>query len=387
MGLLAMDISTVADRSRVDAAAGAGCPRCGEAFPEIPPVTTPSFGGRALRRCLRCGTRVAWSGSAGHVVFTCECCGLPFLASTLLPHAEQRCEECTAGRVPEELPDSDISAAAENEVRDALASRWRFVTSPVAQPYLDRIARSVAARIENAPASVRVVLVAGPEHRTLALPSGTLLLSTGLLEFLEDEAELAFVLGHEIAHAGSGEVAVRLVRLGFRATARERGASDGLCWTDAAVDLVRLGYGRKRERDADVRALSALLALDYEPQSAVRYLERLHAAAERSEPSVAETIVAHAAPRDRTRRIERAMYGRIPGTEVARVNREPFRRAAGRAALRGSLVPTELHGAHGGSWSVPVIFESEGKMLRTGVLVAAALAAAGLVALATWLLL
>jgi hypothetical protein len=382
-----MDLSTVADRARADAVPAGGCPRCGEAFPAIPPVTTPSFGGRALRRCLRCGTRVAWGGSAGHVVFTCESCGLPFLSDALLAHADHRCEECAAGTLPPELPDGDISAVAENEVRVALASRWRFVTSALAQPYLDRIARSVAGRIENAPKSVRVVLVLAPEHRTLALPSGTLLLSTGLLEFLEDEAELAFVLGHEIAHAGSGEVAVRLVRLGFRATARERGASDGLCWTDAAVDLVRLGYGRKRERAADTRALQALLALEYEPQSAVRYLERLHAAAEGSDPNVAETIVAHAAPRDRVRRIDRALYGRIAGTEVSRVNRDVFRRAAGRPALRGSLLPTELDAPHGSPWSVPAVFESEGRMLRTRVLLGAALAAAALLALATWLLL
>lgn len=330
---------------------------------------------------------MATGGASGHVVFTCESCGLPFLADALLPHAEHRCGECADGRVPPELPDVDISAAAENEVRLALASRWRFVTSPTAQPYLDRIARSVAARIDGAPRGVRVVLVAADEHRTLALPSGTLLVSTGLLEFLEDEAELAFVLGHEIAHAGSGEVAVRLVRLGFRATARERGGSDGLCWTDAASDLVRLGYGRKRERDADARALQALLALEYEAQSAIRYLERLHGASERSDPSVAETIVAHAAPRDRMRRIERALYGRIAGPEVSRVNREVFRRAASRGALRNSLVPVELDAPHGTPWAVLSVFESEGKMLRTGVLIGAALAAAGLVALATWLLL
>jgi predicted Zn-dependent protease len=232
-----------------------------------------------------------------------------------------------------------------------------------------------------------VVLVAADEHRTLALPSGALLVSTGLLEFLEDEAELAFVLGHEIAHAGSGEVAVRLVRLGFRATARERGASDGLTWTDAAVDLVRLGYGRKRERDADARALEAVIALEYDPQSAIRYLERLHAASERSEPSVAETIVAHAAPRDRTRRIERTLYGRVGGGDHSRVNREVFRRAVGRGALRSNLLPTELDAPHALPWGVAAVIDAEAKTLKTGVLVAFAAAAAGLVALVTWLLL
>jgi predicted Zn-dependent protease len=228
-------------------------------------------------------------------MFSCESCGLPFLAEGILPHAEQRCAPCVAGHRPPELPDAAVCDAAENEVRAALATRWRFVTSFQAQPYLDRIARLVAARIEGAPAMTRVVLVETTEHRTLALPSGTLLVGTAILTFLEDEAELAFVLGHEIAHAASGEAAVRLVRLGFQATARERGASDGLCWSDAAVDLARLGYGRKRERDADARAVNAMLELEYDPQSACRYLQRLQAAISRRDDAVAETEVAHPA--------------------------------------------------------------------------------------------
>ncbi|HZN54083.1 MAG TPA: hypothetical protein VFB67_02070, partial [Candidatus Polarisedimenticolaceae bacterium] len=135
-------------------------------------MTAPSFGGRSLHRCRRCGTRVATGTAAPQIVFTCESCGLPFLAQALLPHGEHQCAACASGRVPPELPDRHIAAAAENEVRSALASRWRFVASPAAQPYLDRIAAQVAERIEGAPPRPRVVLVDSTEHRTLALPSG-----------------------------------------------------------------------------------------------------------------------------------------------------------------------------------------------------------------------
>jgi predicted Zn-dependent protease len=279
-----------------------------------------------------------------------------------------------------------VADAAENEVRAALATRWRFVTSSDAQPYLDRIARQVAGRIAGAPKSPRVVLVDTPEHRTLALPSGTLLLSTGLLAALEDEAELAFVLGHEIAHAASGEAAVRLVRLGFQATARERSASDGLCWSDAAVDLARLGYGEKREHDADATALSAMLALEYEPLSASRYLQRVHAAIARGDDALAETEVAHPTPFDRMRRIERTLGGRVAATsDVPRVNREVFRRALAPATLAATLVRTDLNAPQPLPWGMTALLEKKPGMLTVPIVFAIAAAAAALVALATWL--
>jgi predicted Zn-dependent protease len=320
------------------------------------------------------------------LLFTCEGCGLPFLAETILPHGEQLCAPCLSGHVPPELPDLEVAAAAENEVRAALATRWSFVTSPTAQPYLDRIARQIAGCITGAPPAPRLVLVETREHRTLALPSGTLLLSTGLLAFLEDEAELAFVLGHEIAHAASGEAAVRLVRLGFQATARESGASDGLCWNDAAVDLARLGYGRRRECDADMCALSAMLDLEYEPQSAGRYLQRLHAAIARGDDTVAETEVAHPTPFDRLRRMERALCTRVGlTTDVPRVNREVFRRALTPSALAASLVKTELDAPQPLPWGMTALLEKKSGVLSAPIVVGVVVIAAALVALFTWL--
>lgn len=382
-----MDVAEVArgrSGSRTDATEV--CPRCGEAWPAGPAVTAPSFGGRALRRCRQCGTRVASGTRSPHLVFTCEGCGLPFLAGSILPHGGRRCGSCSSGLVRAEIPDREVAAAAENEVRAALATHWRFVTSSGAQPYLDRIAKQVASRIAGSPPACRVVLIESPEHRTLALHSGTLLVSTGLLTFLEDEAELAFVLGHEIAHAASGEAAVRLVRLGFQATARERHATDGLCWSDAAVDLARLGYGRTREHDADASALAALLDLEYEPQSACRYLQRLHAAVQRGDAAVAETEVAHPTPLDRLRRIERTLGARVGATtDVPRVNREVFRRALTPKALAANLVPAHLDAQPPVPWAPTPAVESKRRVWSARVIVGIAVAAGALVALITWL--
>ncbi len=192
----------------------------------------------------------------------------------------------------------------------------------------------------GAPAGARVALFDSPALESLAL-SRTLLVSVGTLADLKDEAELAFVLGHELAHASAVVAGERLARLAFRAMARQSDAPGAAVWAGAAVDLMRLGCGLDAERDADARALEALLALRYDPASALRYLDRLGRRVDAGDRELDVLSSAHPAPADRRRRLERILAAQ-PGTDPqARVNRELFRRAAGDAVLSGALEPVD----------------------------------------------
>lgn len=312
------------------------CPRCGEPPDRLPPVVTSLLAGAPVRRCNRCGTRATLAPSS-RLVFSCESCGLPFLADELLPHAQQRCADCRSERLPQELPDAALAAATAAEVRSALGQAWKFVGAPGVAAYLNRVTRQAARWIEGAPALSRVLLFEDASLRTLALPPGLLLVSVSTLHSLEDEAELLFVLGHELSHATADDAAVRLVRLGLHSMARGPRGAGSDAWTQAAVDLIRMGYGRRRERDADARAIDVMLATGYDPEAAVRYLQRLQARISRGDPTVAELALAHPPPHDRIRRIEKALFGREAAGTIVRVNRELFRRAAGHSVLASQL--------------------------------------------------
>jgi hypothetical protein len=320
----------------------AGCPRCDEPGGKLPAVKAGTLGDGLLRRCLRCGTRVIGHGTDDRYVFSCNDCGLPFPADDLLPHSEFRCPECCAGQGAEELPDKNLAHVMEGEVRRALGSRWEFVTSPNLTTYLQRLVTQIARRFDTAPPNCRVVLVDDWSQRTLALPSGVLLISLGSLAFLKDEAELVFLLGHELAHAASGEAAVRLVRLGYHAAASEHDHVADDVWTEAVLDLVRLGYGRRRERDADIQAMSAVLAMGYDPASVLNYLRRLSGEVKKGNVEVSEIATAHTPAEDRIRRLERKLFHHSTTGVVPRVNRELFRRATGPQVLRGALEKTTL---------------------------------------------
>jgi len=319
------------------------CPRCDEPQSGLGSVQAQSLGGVPLHRCHRCGTRIVRERDRQRFVFTCGSCGLPFLTDEILPHAGQKCGDCQdAGKELPEVPEAVLAGAMEDEARAALSLRWSFVTSPSLTVYLQRVVNQLEPRIPGAPTGCRVVLVDDWSLRTLALPSGLILISLGTLAFLEDEAELAFVLAHEIAHAASGDASVRLVRLGYHAAASERNGQVDDVWAETVLDLVRLGYGREKEREADAAALEALLSIGYDPVSVRRYLARIQERVRTGASEMDELAAAHPPADDRSRRMDRALFGKSRSEPVPKTNREVFRRAAGHQILAGDLVPVDL---------------------------------------------
>jgi len=313
-----------------------GCPACGAPGPGSPAVTVDLFGGVALRRCTRCGSRrLAPTEDESRIPRTSDA------AANGLPRLEGRelVEPMAEGPAVAPLPEPGLAEAGESETRHALAYSWRFVSGPRSSEYLDRLARSTARTIDGAPEDCHVHLHEGPDIQRLALPSGRLLFSVGALGAIEDEAELVFVLGHELAHVASGDAGRRLVALGLAELARGEGGQDETRWLLAAKDLLRLGHGAENEFRADLQGVRAVLALGYDPESVIRYLERVGRAVEEDDPRMAVTTLAHPLPADRLLRVRRSWGVHVRDAGASRVNRDAFRRAVGHSALVAELEP------------------------------------------------
>lgn len=70
--------------------------------------------------------------------------------------------------------------------------------NPMAQDYINRVGHSVVPRDSKRLYAFKVTLKPIPEARSLS--TGTIYISSGLLSIVDNEAQLAYVLGHEIAH-------------------------------------------------------------------------------------------------------------------------------------------------------------------------------------------
>jgi len=81
---------------------------------------------------------------------------------------------------------------------DKLTVEYTLYDNPLAQDYVNRVGQSLVPAGSSRLYTFRIMLNPIPESR--ALSTGTVYISSGLMSIIDNEAQLSYVLGHEIAH-------------------------------------------------------------------------------------------------------------------------------------------------------------------------------------------
>jgi Zn-dependent protease with chaperone function len=182
-----------------------------------------------------------------------------------------------AGFDPEE---QQFMAAASEEVAK-LKMQLKPVQDPQLQGYVERVGRSlVPAWVDPQVFNFNFSIIADPSLNAFALPDGTVVVHTGLLAALENEAQLATVLGHEIAHVThrhgyrgykhqTGKMKwlqlgalVGGVVVGTQTDSALAGLLTGL-GSNLAISAAVNGHGRNLEDDADRVGLHYMVDAGY----------------------------------------------------------------------------------------------------------------------------
>ncbi len=165
----------------------------------------------------------------------------------------------------------------------------------LAKNLLDRL----AAHWPDNPYTFRLLVYGGSDPNAMALPGGLIVVTTGLLEQVESENELALVLGHELGHFHNRDHLRRLGRslvygLVF---ATLTGGNGNLDPTSFAGDLTARGFDRKHEIDADHFGLSLVQAEYGHVAESWKFFERIQETQDESAISV--YLSTHPASTDR----------------------------------------------------------------------------------------
>ena len=153
-------------------------------------------------------------------------------------------------------------------------------------------------------------LVADNQANAWCMPGGLIVVYEGLLPITKDEASLAIVLGHEIAHAVARHSAEQMSKQiqqqygvqGAGVLASILGVGDntialGQAAAAQGLSFLNLKYSRDNENEADHLGLIFAAMAGYDPSVAVSFWERMSAAS--GNKSTAEFLSDH--PSDATR--------------------------------------------------------------------------------------
>ncbi len=146
-------------------------------------------------------------------------------------------------------------------------------------------------------ADVRVYLVRIPYFNATMAPNGVMQIWSGLLLRAENEAQLAYIMGHEIAHYRF-QHSLQMFRktqstANIMATFHVAAGAAGVGFLDVVADLIATGslfkFSRDHEREADNGGFEMVMASGYDPREAAKIWERLmkeRDALDESEPNI-----------------------------------------------------------------------------------------------------
>jgi metalloendopeptidase OMA1, mitochondrial len=175
-------------------------------------------------------------------------------------------------------------------------NRARIVSSGAEYTQVQRVAKRIEAVAgRDKPAFVwKVTLLRKNEANAYCLPGGKIVVYTGILPLIGNDAGLATVLGHEVAHATAEHAAERIERQHLTKVAAAIIAG-GVAITPSqfvhVMALLGVGgsaaslpFSRAQESEADHIGLIYMARAGYDPHQAVAFWKRMRQASKGNEP-------------------------------------------------------------------------------------------------------
>ena len=175
---------------------------------------------------------------------------------------------------------------ARDEGAKMVEAQMGLVSNPITEEYISKIGNRLVDQLENREFDYRFFIVDMREPNAFSLPGGYIYISRGLLILINDEAELAGIIGHEIIHAHNRHSFKQMKRSIFPGLLKLPGNIIGVANEEfgalinapigVATGLTSAKYSRKHEYEADEYGLKLAAKAGYNPLALAKALDNLN---------------------------------------------------------------------------------------------------------------
>jgi predicted Zn-dependent protease len=202
-----------------------------------------------------------------------------------------------------------------------LEQSMKLIQDPVVTEYVNRIGQNLV-RNSDAKVPFTIKVVDADDVNAMALPGGFFYVNSGLILAADDEAELAAVMAHEIAHvalrhATRGQTRADIANIatlplifvgGYIGYAARQVAGIGL-------PMTFLKFSRSFEAEADYFGLQYMYKAGYDPNAFVTIFEKLQALDKKKPGTLSKAFSTHPQTPDRIQKSQEETASILPARD------------------------------------------------------------------------
>jgi beta-barrel assembly-enhancing protease len=216
------------------------------------------------------------------------------------------------------------------EYAQMIDSTVKLVQDPIVTEYVNRVGQNIV-RNSDSKVVFTIKVIDASEVNAFALPGGFLYLNSGLLLATDEEAELAGVMAHEVAHVAARHAVRQMTRSHFANIASIPlifvGGGVGYAARSAAgigVPMSFMKFSRGFEEEADYLGVQYLYKTGYDPQSLMSFLEKIQAREKIKPGTLSKVFASHPPIESRIAKTQRQIDTKLPSSPQYVVTRSDF---------------------------------------------------------------
>jgi predicted Zn-dependent protease len=232
----------------------------------------------------------------------------------------------------------DRQIAMGKQYAEQVESTTKLIKDPAITEYINRIGQNL---VRNSDSQVPFIIkvVDSDDVNAFALPGGFFYVNSGLILAADNEAELAGVMAHEIAHVAACHIARENTRGQLLNLASIPlifvGGGIGYAVSSAAGLAVPLGFmkfSRGFETEADYLGVQYLYKSGYDPQAFTAFFEKVQAMEKKKPGTLAKAFDTHPQTPDRLEKTQREINTLLPAEPQYKLDTSEFQNVKVRLA-------------------------------------------------------